>query len=58
MNYSSLLELNKKSLETKLDKAQKIGNLWVCNDIIDILSNQAPRDKRMINDYETDEIST
>ncbi len=51
-----LLELNKTTLYTKLDKVQKIKDLYVANDLIDVLSMQKERDKRMISDYTSDEV--
>lgn len=58
MNYEALLELNKTALFDKLDLVQRVGNLYVANDIIEALSNQKERDKRLINDYNSDEVQT
>jgi hypothetical protein len=51
LNMNNLLDLNKKYLHEKLDNVQKIDKLWVVADIVDILSNQKERDRRIINDF-------
>lgn len=51
MDLNSLLDLNKTHLYEKLDTVQKIDKLWVVADIVDILSNQKERDRRIINDF-------
>ena len=53
-----LLELNKKGLFNRLDKVQHIKDLYVANDLIEVLSTQKERDKRLINDYTDEEIKT
>lgn len=59
VTYNTLLDLNKTALHTKLkNQVQKIGDLHVTNDIIDALSNQKERDRRLVNDYTEDEIKT
>jgi len=54
----ALLELNKQGLHTRLAKVQHIKDLYVASDLIDILSNQKERDRRIINDYSEDELKT
>ncbi len=58
MNQQALLDLNKTTLYERLKNVQRIKNLYVANDIIDILSNQKERDKRIISDYTEDEVVT
>jgi hypothetical protein len=58
MNLANLLELNKSSLFAKLDKVQRVKELYVANDVIDVLSNQKERDRRTLSDYNTDELKT
>ena len=58
MDTKSLLDLNKSALYDRLKKVQKIKELWVANDIIDTLSNQKERDRRLISDFTNDEIKT
>lgn len=58
MSYVSLLELNKTTLHNKIAQVQNIkSNLYAANDLIDVLSTQKERDKRMINDYSEDEVT-
>jgi hypothetical protein len=56
MNYQSLLAANKAALYAKLDNVQKIKELYVSNDIIEVLSNKKERDMNMINVYDSDEV--
>lgn len=60
MNIDNLLDFNKKGIFDKLSKIRtiKINQLvyYLCNDVIDILSESPVRDKRLINDYESDEV--
>ncbi len=58
MNQQVLLDLNKNTLYERLKKVQRIKDLYVAADVIDILSNQKERDKRIISDYAEDEIVT
>jgi len=53
-----LLELNRKTLFSKLDQICKIADCYLAADLIDLLSNQPVRDKRLINDYSRDEVKT
>jgi len=61
-DIASLIEFNKKSLFRKLENCvkvqcdNKVG--WVCNEIIDILSDKKSTDRRLINDYLEDEVFT
>lgn len=54
----ALLELNKQGLHTRLAKVQHVKDLYVASDLIDTLSNQKERDRRLINDYSEDELKT
>ena len=52
----SLLELNKQALFARLKSVQRINELYVANDIIDVLSSQKNTDKTLLNSYNEDEI--
>lgn len=54
----ALLELNRQGLHTRLAKVQHVKDLYVASDLIDTLSNQKERDRRIINDYSEDELKT
>lgn len=58
MDYESLIKLNKEHLYAKLDKVQKINKLYVAGDLIEVVSQQKERDKRIINGYTQDELVT
>ena len=52
----AFLELNKQVLHTRITTVQHVKDLYVASDLIDVLSNQKERDRRIINDYAEDEI--
>ena len=56
ISYQSLLQANKLALFAKLDTVQKINDLYVANDVIDVLSGQPTRDKRIISTYSEEEV--
>jgi hypothetical protein len=56
MAYESLLELNRSALFEKLDTVFSLSGSYVACDLIDILSNQPDRDKRLINDWNNGEV--
>ena len=56
MNFQSLLAANKTALFTKLDAVQKIKELYVANDIINVLSSHASRDLSIISAYSDEEV--
>ena len=51
-----LLDYNKSELFKKLDALKKIEELYPANDLIDIVSTNKERDKRLINEYTPDEL--
>ena len=56
LNAFTINEINKTGLHSKLKKAVVIDGCYKANDIIGVLSNNIERDKRLINDYEEDEV--
>ena len=56
LNAFTINEINKTGLHSKLKKAVVIDGCYKANDIIGVLSNNIERDKRLINDYDEDEV--
>jgi hypothetical protein len=52
----SLLDYNKQVLYEKIRSVKVIRNTYRANDLIDVLSSAPDRDKRIIADYEKDEV--
>ena len=59
---AKLLEINRLAIFAKLDKVRKkeikATVYYLCNDVIDAISDAKPRDKRIINEYSDDEVTT
>ncbi len=53
-----LADLNRAALYKRLDKVQKESELYVALDLIDTLSMQKERDRRLINNYSDSEMVT
>jgi hypothetical protein len=50
------LDINRNSLHEKLSKVKKVKNCYRADEVIEILSNSAVRDKRLINNYTDEEV--
>ena len=55
-SIESLLDYNKQALYDKIRSVKVIRNTYRANDLIDVLSSAPDRDKRIIADYEKDEV--
>jgi len=51
-----LIDLNKKSIQSKIDTLKIIDDCYPANDLICILSDSIERDKRLINEYLDSEV--
>lgn len=59
MDFKELLELNRNELFKTLDNVKKYHNkYWRCDDIFEALSTSRVSDKRLINDYNDEEVFT
>jgi hypothetical protein len=55
-NLDNINEYNRKVIYERLETCLNIDNTYKCNDVIETLSMMKIRDKRMINEYATDEV--
>lgn len=55
-DIDSLLDYNKQALFTKIKTVKVIRNTYRANELIDVLSSMPDRDKRIISEYEKDEV--
>lgn len=53
-----LIAENKAALFERLDSVKKIKECWIAKELIEIISNSIERDRRLINDFDADEINT
>jgi hypothetical protein len=56
ITIKEIRNINKESLYKKLENVEKIKDCYKANDVIDILSNNKERDKRLIGGYTRDEV--